>query len=200
MLSSRPYLARALYEWLLDNDNTPYIVVDAEQDGVQVPRQHVQNGQIVLNIAPGAVRDLLIANEGVSFNARFGGQPMHVSVPTPALVALYSRENGVGMVFGHEPVMPGADDLAFGEAASGEATSGEEAQAPSRPTLASVGGASSAADDEQGEEASRGDAAADEVASAEEQEGGSISSSDEDGGDDQPKPPRKGRPSLRVIK
>ncbi len=58
MLSSRPYLARALYEWLLDNDHTPYIVVDAEGAGVQVPEQFVQNGQIVLNIAPGAVREL----------------------------------------------------------------------------------------------------------------------------------------------
>ncbi|MDO6817061.1 ClpXP protease specificity-enhancing factor [Cobetia sp. D5] len=198
MLSSRPYLARALYEWLLDNDNTPYIVVDAEQEGVQVPRQHVQNGQIVLNIAPGAVRDLLIANEGVSFNARFGGQPMHVSVPTAALVALYSRENGVGMVFGHEPVMPGADEMTFGEAAPDA-----EPAAAARPTLASVGSApveeevpASESADASVETSSGADAeAADE-------EQASDSASDEQGADDndQPKPPRKGRPSLRVIK
>ncbi|MEO1870492.1 ClpXP protease specificity-enhancing factor [Cobetia amphilecti] len=198
MLSSRPYLARALYEWLLDNDNTPYIVVDAEQEGVQVPRQHVQNGQIVLNIAPGAVRDLLIANEGVSFNARFGGQPMHVSVPTAALVALYSRENGVGMVFGHEPVMPGADEMTFGEAAPDA-----EPAAAARPTLASVGSApveeevpASGSADASVETSSGADAeAADE-------EQASDSASDEQGADDndQPKPPRKGRPSLRVIK
>ncbi|WP_104201793.1 ClpXP protease specificity-enhancing factor [Billgrantia saliphila] len=106
MSSSRPYLARALYEWLLDNEQTPYIVVDAEQSGVNVPRQFVQNGQIVLNVGPSAVRELRIENDAISFNARFGGQPMQVFVPTPALVAIYSRENGVGMVFGHEPAMP----------------------------------------------------------------------------------------------
>ncbi|MHB0774351.1 ClpXP protease specificity-enhancing factor [Halomonas sp. WWR20] len=109
MLSSRPYLARALYEWLLDNDHTPYIVVDAEREGVQVPRRFVQNGQIVLNVAPSAVRDFAIENSAVMFGARFGGQPMQVVVPMEALIALYARENGVGMVFGHEPVMPGHD-------------------------------------------------------------------------------------------
>ncbi|MBA2778776.1 ClpXP protease specificity-enhancing factor [Billgrantia kenyensis] len=106
MLSSRPYLARGLYEWLLDNEHTPYVVVDAEQPGVNVPRQFVSNGQIVLNIGPTAVRDLLIDNDAISFHARFGGQPMQVVVPMAALVAIYARENGVGMVFGHEPCMP----------------------------------------------------------------------------------------------
>ncbi|MBB3191619.1 ClpXP protease specificity-enhancing factor [Halomonas cerina] len=106
MQSSRPYLARALYQWLLDNELTPYIVVDAEQPGVEVPRQFVQNGQIVLNLGPTAVRDLFMENDAIGFAARFGGQPMQVWVPTEALVALYARENGVGMVFGHEPVMP----------------------------------------------------------------------------------------------
>lgn len=106
MLSSRPYLARGLYEWLLDNQHTPYIVVDAEQPGVSVPRQFVQNGQIVLNVGPTAVRDLQIENDAIYFHARFGGQPMQVVVPMPALVAIYAKENGVGMVFGHEPSMP----------------------------------------------------------------------------------------------
>ncbi|MFB9147889.1 ClpXP protease specificity-enhancing factor [Halomonas alkalicola] len=107
--SSRPYLARALYQWLLDNDLTPYIVVDAEQPGVEVPRQFVQNGQIVLNLSPGAVRDLFMENEALGFSARFGGQPMRLMVPTSALVAIYARENGVGMVFGHEPVLASAE-------------------------------------------------------------------------------------------
>ena len=106
MLSSRPYIARALYEWLLDNDNTPYVVVDAMQEDVVVPRQFVQNGQIVLNIAPSAVRDLDISNEMITFNASFSGEPMQVWVPIMALVAVYSKENGAGMVFGHEPVIP----------------------------------------------------------------------------------------------
>lgn len=103
MKSSRPYLARALYEWLLDNELTPYVVVDATLPGVEVPRQFVQNGQIVLNVAPTAVRDLFMENQAIGFNARFGGQPMQVMIPTPALIAIYARENGAGMVFGHEP-------------------------------------------------------------------------------------------------
>lgn len=106
MYSSRPYLARALYQWLLDNELTPYVVVDAEQPGVEVPRQFVQNGQIVLNMAPSAVRDFFMENESLGFSARFGGQPMRIMVPMTALVAIYARENGVGMVFGHEPVLP----------------------------------------------------------------------------------------------
>ncbi|MFC3283598.1 ClpXP protease specificity-enhancing factor [Litchfieldella rifensis] len=127
MLSSRPYLARALYQWLLDNDQTPYVVVDAERDGVVVPEQFVQNGQIVLNIAPTAVRDLFMENDAITFSARFGGQPMQVVVPLEALVALYARENGVGMVFGHEPVMPEYAESSRGDEA------GEE-----RPGLSSV--------------------------------------------------------------
>ncbi|SDL58925.1 stringent starvation protein B [Modicisalibacter muralis] len=147
MLSSRPYLARALYEWLLDNDQTPYIVVDAERDGVQVPGQFIQNGQIVLNIAPTAVRDLLLANDVVTFSARFGGQPMQVIVPCEALIALYARENGVGMVFGHEPVMPG-----YQEAAPEDAVQDDD----ERPTLASVeGNVESSAEEESHDETPR---------------------------------------------
>lgn len=125
MLSSRPYLARGLYEWLLDNEHTPYVVVDAEQAGVIVPRQFVQNGQIVLNVGPTAVRDLHIENDAITFSARFGGQPMQVVVPMPALIAIYARENGVGMVFGHEPVIP-------------QAASGGEEEAAERPELTAV--------------------------------------------------------------
>lgn len=110
MLSSRPYIARALYEWLIENDNTPYIVVDAMQEDVVVPRQFVQNGQIVLNVAPSAVRDLDISNEIITFNASFSGEPMQVWVPIMALVAVYSKENGAGMVFGHEPVIPAPEE------------------------------------------------------------------------------------------
>ncbi|EWG98676.1 ClpXP protease specificity-enhancing factor [Halomonas sp. BC04] len=126
MLSSRPYLARGLYEWLLDNEHTPYVVVDAEQAGVVVPRQFVQNGQIVLNVGPTAVRDLHIENDAITFSARFGGQPMQVVVPMPALIAIYARENGVGMVFGHEPVIP--------QAAGGSG----EGEANERPELTAV--------------------------------------------------------------
>ncbi|MFD2190195.1 ClpXP protease specificity-enhancing factor [Pistricoccus aurantiacus] len=106
MQSSRPYLVQALYQWLLDNHQTPYIVVDAEQKGVQVPRYLVQNGQIVLNIGPTAVRDLELNLAAVTFSASFGGQSTQIIIPSDALIAIYARENGVGMVFGHEPIMP----------------------------------------------------------------------------------------------
>lgn len=128
MLTSRPYLARALYEWLLDNEQTPYIVVDAGKPHVKVPQQFVQNGQIVLNIAPAAVRDLMIDNAAVTFGARFSGQPMQVVVPMDALIAIYARENGVGMVFGQEPVMPSFSD--------GEEETEDEDEG--RPSLESV--------------------------------------------------------------
>lgn len=128
MKSSRPYIARALYEWLLDNELTPHLVVDATQPGVEVPRQFVQNGQIVLNVAPTAVRDLFMENQAIGFNARFGGQPMQVMIPTPALIAIYARENGAGMVFGHEPELT---PLEGEEEAADEATS-----TSNKPTLA----------------------------------------------------------------
>jgi stringent starvation protein B len=141
MLSSRPYLARGLYQWLLDNDHTPYIVVDAEQAGVTVPRQFVQNGQIVLNVGPSAVRELRIENAAITFHARFGGQPMQVVVPMPALVAIYARENGVGMVFGHEPAMPAPHVEEAQEGAP-------EVADRDRPELTSVESGSDAAESE----------------------------------------------------
>lgn len=107
MRSSRPYLVRALSEWILDNHATPYVVVDAGMSGVHVPKDFVANGQIVLNISPSAVRDLSISNDALQFSARFGGVPMQVYVPIDAVLAIYARENGQGMVFGQEPGSPG---------------------------------------------------------------------------------------------
>jgi stringent starvation protein B len=100
---SRSYLLRALYEWLVDNQCTPHIVVDTTIEGVMVPEQFVSDGQIVLNINSTAVHDLLLAEEAVSFNARFGGVPMNVYVPMVAVVAIYAKESGMGMGFGMEP-------------------------------------------------------------------------------------------------
>tara|TARA_R110001592_G_scaffold140266_6_gene361066 strand:- start:4708 stop:5112 length:405 start_codon:yes stop_codon:yes gene_type:complete len=106
MTPSRPYLVRALNDWILDNDMTPYIVVDVDVQGVSVPNDYVTNGQIILNISPSAVNDLLIDLEAISFSARFGGVPMQVYVPVVAIMAIYSKENGQGMVFGAEPGAP----------------------------------------------------------------------------------------------
>lgn len=103
MTPSRPYILRALYEWLLDNDSTPYLLVDATINQVTVPLQFVKDGRIVLNISPSAVRSLHIDNDALSFNARFSGRPMDVYVPIGAVQAIYSSENGEGMGFGMEP-------------------------------------------------------------------------------------------------
>ena len=97
--SNRPYLVRAIYEWLTDNAQTPYLIVNAAYEDVQVPQHLVDNGQIVLNISPTAVRDLDLANDAISFSARFGGHPMLVYVPILAVMGLISREGGHGMFF-----------------------------------------------------------------------------------------------------
>jgi stringent starvation protein B len=103
MTSSRPYLVRALNDWILDNELTPYLVVDAGIKGVQVPEDFVSNGQIVLNVSPRAVQNLSMAEDAIEFSARFGGVPMTVFVPMMAVIAVYAKENGQGMVFGSEP-------------------------------------------------------------------------------------------------
>jgi stringent starvation protein B len=102
MTSSRPYLIRAIHEWILDNDLTPHIVVDADADGVRVPPEYVKDGQISLNIASAAVHGLSMDNDWIMFDARFGGKPFQVSVPTGAVLAIFAKENGAGMSFGED--------------------------------------------------------------------------------------------------
>jgi len=102
MTPLRPYLIRAIYEWIVDNGLTPYVLVDAERDDVLVPRQYVQDGRIVLNLSPNAVVGLEMDNEAVSFQARFSGTPMQVYLPVRAILAIYARETGKGMVFDEE--------------------------------------------------------------------------------------------------
>ena len=112
LTSSQPYLLRAIYEWIVDNSLTPYILVDASNDDVLVPRQYVENGKIVLNIAPRAVSNLELSNEQVLFDARFSGQPMQVMLPMRTVLAIYAKENGQGMVFNEstEPPEPDPSD------------------------------------------------------------------------------------------
>lgn len=99
MNSSRPYLVRALYEWIVDNDCTPHMLVNAEYPKVQVPEGFASDGQIVLNVSPSAVRSLHMDNDAVSFEGRFGGVPHSLFVPIGAVLGIYARENGQGMVF-----------------------------------------------------------------------------------------------------
>jgi stringent starvation protein B len=110
MTTSRPYLVRAIYDWIADNGFTPQLIVNAELDGATVPREYVQNGKIVLNVAARAVRDLELGNEWITFGARFAGRPFSVAVPIRAVLAVYAAENGVGMAFHDDDQGPGSPD------------------------------------------------------------------------------------------
>lgn len=99
MTSTKPYLIRAIYEWILDNDMTPHLVVDVRYPGVQAPREFVEDERLVLNLSPSAVRALVLGNEQIEFNARFGGVARDVYFPVEAVLGIFTRENGQGMVF-----------------------------------------------------------------------------------------------------
>ena len=125
MMSLKPYLIRAIYDWIVDNQFTPYLLVNADGDGVVVPRQYVQEGKIVLNLRPQAVHGLALGNSHIAFSARFGGNPMQVDIPIRAVLAIYAQENGKGMIFDDEDdeTPPSADPPA------------EDATPKKRPTL-----------------------------------------------------------------
>lgn len=99
MNSLKPYLIRAIYDWIVDNRFTPYLLVNAAVEGTQVPQAFVQDDRIVLNLRPEAVHGLSLGNDHIAFSARFGGKPMQVNVPVRAVLAIYAQENGRGMVF-----------------------------------------------------------------------------------------------------
>lgn len=110
MTSPKSYLLRAFYEWIVDNSMTPYVLVDASAEGVMVPTEYVEDGKIILNIAPAAVQALVMDRQHMSFSARFRGMSREVYVPMLAVRAVYAKENGRGMVFpeegGDEPTGP----------------------------------------------------------------------------------------------
>lgn len=131
MTSNRPYLLRAFYEWIVDNSMTPYVVVNAEIQGVNVPQQYIdQDNKIVLNISPTAVEHLLIDERVVDFKARFSGVVTRVYAPINSVVAIYARENGRGMVFNEEEdggddgggPQQGNDDTMFPDSKSSKST------------------------------------------------------------------------------
>lgn len=107
--SRRPYLIRAIYDWCVDNGHTPHLLVAADYPGVAVPMQFVQEGRITLNLSPMAVQSLNIESEPIWFSARFSGRPFEVIVPTGAVLAIFARENGEGLVFGEVEPLPGGD-------------------------------------------------------------------------------------------
>lgn len=154
MTSNQPYLLRAFYEWIVDNDLTPYIVVDATNELVEVPQEFVKDGQIVLNVSPSACVNFSLDLDGLSFQARFSGQPRRLSMPCEAIIAIYARENGAGTVFATE------EDVARAQQDSTDTS--ENASQPSGPT--------------------------------------SLEDADASDVKDAPVPPKKGKPTLKVIK
>ena len=109
MTPQRPYLLRAIHDWIVDNQLTPHLLVDATHAGVKVPENYVEEGRIVLNISHSAVQHLELGNEWIMFNARFNGVAMQIEVPMSAVMAIYAQENGRGLVIPDEPVEEGFD-------------------------------------------------------------------------------------------
>ncbi len=128
MTSSRPYLVRAMYQWIADNGMTPHLLVDVSVDGVQVPAEHVQNGKIILNIAPVAITGLVLGDTEITFSARFSGQSMALYVPVAAVLAVYAKENGQGMMFSEDDGAISSDD-------SHEPDPDPDKPTPKRPSL-----------------------------------------------------------------
>jgi stringent starvation protein B len=182
--STRPYLIRALYEWCTDNGFTPYVAVQVD-DTVQVPREYVKNGEIVLNISFDATSSLKLGNDFIEFKARFAGTAREISVPVGRVIAIYARENGQGMAFP-------APAPAEGGAAAGASTGGASPSMMTRTPL---------------RDASRGtEGDASKVVHLVTGEGAEetveADGTPPDPGDDPPKPPTSGapRPSLKRIK
>ncbi|MFN4119632.1 ClpXP protease specificity-enhancing factor [Acidovorax sp.] len=181
--STRPYLIRALYEWCTDNGLTPYVAVRVD-DSVQVPREYVKDGEIVLNISFDATSALQLGNDYIEFKARFGGKPREILVPVGRVIAIYARENGQGMAF-----PPPVDMLAGGDASAASAALAG-ALAPVEPATAESEGSGSG-----GPAASAAEDRVVQLVSADD--------SKKDDGGDAPRPPPTGggaRPSLKRVK
>ncbi len=111
----RPYLIRAMHEWMSVNNQTPHLVVDAGVGGAEIPKAYVREGRITLNVSWQATQGLKLGNDWIEFSARFGGVPQQVRVPVAAVLGIYARETGQGMLFQDEgdsppPPVPGPDD------------------------------------------------------------------------------------------
>lgn len=141
MTPKRPYILRALYEWLVENSLTPHLVVDAEYPYVEVPRQFVQDGQIVLNVLPDAIQGLVMGNDEVSFRTRFNGQDQKIVLPIGAILAIYARENGAGTIFEPEDALVAevADQNGEQDTSNTENSASEKTEKPKKgPTLTVV--------------------------------------------------------------
>jgi stringent starvation protein B len=121
MTSLKPYLIRSIYEWIIDNELTPHLLVDAENSNAVLPIQLIEDGKIVLNIRPQAIQGLILGNNEIKFSARFSGKPMDIVAPVAAVLAIYAKENGKGMIFDQEDEKP--------------ENTPPETKPPTRPTL-----------------------------------------------------------------
>ena len=135
MTSSKPYLIRAIYDWLIDNELTPYIVVDAKEKAVQVPEEHVDNGRIILNVSPKACRGLHLENDRIVFSARFSGEVKQLFIPPSAVQAIYSKENGRGMVFSDEDEIGGDEPPQSTPASSVASSTSPNSTSTGKPKL-----------------------------------------------------------------
>jgi len=106
MTPLKPYLIRAIYEWVLDNNLTPHLLVDANNPNAMLPMQFAQDGKLVLNIRPAAIEALSLGDEAIEFNTRFSGKSTYIYAPVAAVLAIYAKENGQGMVFDAEKSEP----------------------------------------------------------------------------------------------
>ena len=138
MRSNQPYLLRAFYDWIVDNQCTPYIIVDAFHEGTAVPQEFVKDGQIVLNIAPRAVTNFDMSGDAITFSTRFGGVPVELFLPFSAVLGIYAQENGKGMMFSCEdkndptpPPSPINNSALVKKSASSESSD----QSKSKPSL-----------------------------------------------------------------
>jgi len=121
MTSLKPYLIRSIYEWIVDNDLTPHLLVDAQNCDAVLPQQFIEDGKIILNIRPQAIQGLILGNNDIQFSARFNGKPMSIVAPVVAVMAIYAKENGKGMIFDQED--------------EGPENTPPENKPPTRPTL-----------------------------------------------------------------
>lgn len=105
MLSNRPYLLRAFYQWIVDSGCTPILVIDATNSNCQIPAEYIEGGEIVFNVAPAAIRDFQISNQQVEFRASFSGMGHDISAPVNSILAVYAEENGEGLFLDAEEEM-----------------------------------------------------------------------------------------------
>ena len=131
LLSTKPYLIRAIHEWCLDQGFTPYLQVAVDQRS-RVPREHVRDGQIVLNVGTSATNQLMLGNEDIQFQARFNGSVFSIQVPVDAVAAIYARENGQGMAFDVTP--PDAEAEITADSLEAKPSSEEKAAPDPKPT------------------------------------------------------------------